>query len=119
MGLALSTAAFGFNSHLQPFTASMTFVIQPILRSKVNEGVVMSRITARLEPEYMQKLEVLKNQQHKSITQVLKQAIDEYYANHVSASAIQREALLSGGFIGCAEGGEDLSESYKKHLAES
>lgn len=79
----------------------------------------MSRINARLEPEYMQKLEILKNQQHMSITQVLKQAIDEYYASHVSVSAIQREALLNSGFIGCAEGEEDLSESYKKHLADS
>lgn len=79
----------------------------------------MSRINARLEPEYMHKLEVLKNQQHTSITQVLKQAIDEYYASHVSASAIQREALLNSGFIGCVDGEMDLSESYKTHLSDS
>lgn len=97
----------------------MTRVIRAILRSKVNQGVVMSRINARLEPEYIHKLEVLKNQQCISITQVLKQAIDEYYASHVSATAMQREALLTSGFIGCADGEVDLSESYKTHLADS
>lgn len=78
----------------------------------------MARINARLEQEYMDKLEVLKNQQHSSITQVLKMAIDEYYASHVSAAATQREALLGSGFIGCIEGEEDLSETYKSHLAD-
>lgn len=79
----------------------------------------MIRINARLDQEYVDKLEVIKNQHHSSITQILKWAIDEYYASHVSASAIQREALLGSGFIGCAEGAADLSESYKEHLAHS
>ncbi|MDO3386822.1 ribbon-helix-helix protein, CopG family [Gilvimarinus sp. SDUM040013] len=79
----------------------------------------MARINARVEQEYIDKLEVLKNQQHSSMTQVLKMAIDEYYASHMSKAAAQREALLGGGFIGCGEGGEDLSEAYKKELSES
>ena len=79
----------------------------------------MARINARVEQEYIDKLEVLKNQQHSSITQVLKMAIDEYYASHVLRATAQREALLSSGFIGCAEGDENLSESYKEAIAES
>lgn len=79
----------------------------------------MARINARVEQEYLDKLEVLKNQQQSSITQVLKLAIDEYYASHMSAASSQREALLKGGFIGCAEGDEGLSESYKARLSES
>lgn len=79
----------------------------------------MARINARVEQEYLDKLEVLKNQQQSSITQVLKQAIDEYYASQMSAAASQRAALLKGGFIGCAEGDEGLSESYKTLLTES
>ena len=79
----------------------------------------MARINARVEQEYIDKLEVLKNQQHSSITQVLKMAIDEYYASHVSKAAMQREALLGGGFIGCCEGDAGLSEAYKDLLTES
>lgn len=79
----------------------------------------MARINARVEQEYIDKLEVLKNQQHSSITQVLKMAIDEYYASHVSKAAAQREALLGSDFIGCAEGDAGLSESYKESLSES
>lgn len=79
----------------------------------------MNRINARLEQEYMDKLEVLKSQQHSSITHVLKCAIDEYYASHVLVSSKQREALLASGFIGCADGAADLSESYKDHLTSS
>lgn len=78
----------------------------------------MSRITVRLEPEYIQKLDVLKNQKRVSITQVLKLAIDEYYARQVAAAVIQREALLSSGFVGCVEGEADISESYKTHPAD-
>lgn len=67
----------------------------------------------------MDKLEIQKNQQHSSITQVLKCAIDEYYASHVSAASMQRDALLASGFIGCADGSVDLSESYKDFLTNS
>lgn len=79
----------------------------------------MARINARVGQEYIDKLEVLKNQQHSSVTQVLKMAIDEYYASHISKAATQRDALLKSGFIGCAEGSTDLSESYKVDLVES
>jgi hypothetical protein len=58
----------------------------------------MARINARVEQEYLDKLEVLKNQQQSAITQVLKLALDEYYeTSHMSVAALQREALLKGG----------------------
>ena len=64
---------------------------------------VIARINARVEQAYIDRLEVLKGQQQCSVTQVLKKAIDEYYASHVSAAQSQRGALLASGFIGCAE----------------
>lgn len=79
----------------------------------------MARINARVGQEYIDKLEVLKSQQQCSVTQVLKQAIDDYYDAYVSAAQSQSRAILNGGFIACGEGDEDLSESYKGYLSES
>jgi len=81
--------------------------------------MAMARINARVEQEYLEKLEILKNQKHSSITQILKFAIDAYYDAHITQAQNQRQALLNGGFIACCEGDEGLSESYKKELSDA
>ena len=81
--------------------------------------MAMARINAMVEQEYLDKLETLKNQQRRSITQILKSAIDAYYEAHVAKADSQKYALLSSGFIACGGADADLSECYKQALAES
>jgi hypothetical protein len=75
------------------------------------------RINARLDDGSARKLGYLTDAMHASVTDVIKAAIDHYYgevrARHRSGGA----ALLDSGFVGCAEGDEDLSLRYKEHLA--
>ena len=76
------------------------------------------RINARLDDEHMEKLEFLKNKDHLSTTDVLKQAIDVLYEQRKMQNRSKLQQLLQSDFIGCAEGPEDLSERYKDYLTE-
>ncbi|AWB67291.1 CopG family transcriptional regulator [Saccharobesus litoralis] len=76
----------------------------------------MARINARLDDEYMAKLERLKSQMHTSTTEVLKLAIDDLYETQLNQKQAKLQALLNSDFVGCGEAEADLSSHYKSYL---
>ncbi len=79
----------------------------------------MVRINARLEPEYIDKLEILKRQEHLTTTEVIKKALACYYEMKKRDNSTKIQQLLESDFIACGEGVEDLSENYKNYLTTS
>ena len=77
------------------------------------------RINARLEPEYIDKLEILKQQEHLTTTEVIKKALAYYYEMKKQDNSTKIKQLLESDFIACGEGSEDLSENYKDYLTDS
>ncbi|VAW66871.1 hypothetical protein MNBD_GAMMA10-3289 [hydrothermal vent metagenome] len=77
------------------------------------------RINARLDQTHAQMLESLKHSEHLTTTEVLKNALDLYYEQRKLKHKTNIQRLLDSDFIGCGEGSEDLSESYKHDLTES
>lgn len=76
------------------------------------------RINARLDPDRKAKLELLREATGESVTDLVKAGIDllwERQQRRSRRSALR--VLRDAGFIGAGEGAEDLSESYKEHLA--
>ena len=64
------------------------------------------RINVRLDDNRSQKLDFLARATHLSTSEIVKQAIDLYYEQVMSASA----------FIGCGEAAPDLSDRYKEEV---
>ena len=79
----------------------------------------MSRINARLDDEYMLKLEQLKGRLHVSTTEVLKLAIDDLSQQQLTQSASKLQQLLNSNFIACGEAEPDLSAKHKEYLTQS
>ena len=77
------------------------------------------RINARLETEYIDKLELLKHQEHLTTTEVIKKALSYYYEMKKRDNSTKIQQLLESDFIACGEGPEDLSENYKGYLTDS
>lgn len=77
------------------------------------------RINARLETEYIDKLEILKHQEHLTTTEVIKKALSYYYEMKKRDNSTKIQQLLESNFIACGEGPEDLSENYKDYLTDS
>lgn len=77
------------------------------------------RINARISPEVARKAEYLEKRLHLSTTDMVRQAIEHYYEAVRARQGTVDEILASAGFIGCAEGPADLSETYKAELAPS
>ena len=77
------------------------------------------RINARLEDDYVDKLEYLKRQHGLTTTEVMKQAIDLFYLQSKVRQSEKVKTLLESDFIGCSDGPEDLSTNYKYYLTES
>jgi len=77
------------------------------------------RISARLDEERSQRLEFLSRVTHQGTTEVVKQAIDRYYAEVQCARTRPVEIFEATRFIGSGEGPEDLSSRYKEYLVES
>ncbi len=75
------------------------------------------RVNARLDLERQRKLEEIARRTGLSVSDILKEAIDVYHERLAESVATARRELE--GFIGCADGPEDLSDSYKAQLAES
>jgi len=74
------------------------------------------RINARIDEELARKLDELGRLTGKSASDILKLALDAYYARVRGASRHAKQALLAAGFVGCAAGDPDLSVSYKDRL---
>lgn len=75
------------------------------------------RINARLDDEYALKLEYIRRHTEKSVTEVIKLALDAYYQAITQSDPI--DVLMNSGFIGCGEADSDLSMCHKAKLAES
>jgi hypothetical protein len=76
----------------------------------------MKRVNARLTEDDARKLGYLSKHEAKSVSEVIRAAIQRYYrdtrAGKASASGLIEE------FIGCGEAEPDLSTNYKQHLTE-
>ncbi len=78
-----------------------------------------ARINARLPAEATRKVAYLERRTGKSTTEVVLTSIDNYYAVLTAEEGSAASVLAEAGFVGCAEGPEDLSRSYKTELAVS
>jgi len=74
------------------------------------------RINARLDEDHSEKLRFLTHATKGTVSDVLKRAIDLYYARTRSEAGSALSILQESGFIGAAEGEEGLSENYKNAL---
>ncbi len=73
------------------------------------------RINARLDKEHSEKLEQLRKQLKLSISDVVKEAIDIMYEKSHLQAEKKIQSLVTSGFVGCAEGPEDLASNYKQY----
>ena len=74
------------------------------------------RINARLDSERTNKLRQIQALTGLTASDVVKQAIDLLYQQESRYARHRLNALLSSGFVGCAEGPEDLASQYKRYL---
>lgn len=77
---------------------------------------VIMRINARLDDDTGRKLAYVERETGWGISEIVRRAIDAYYASFRAAKADAARALGKSGFIGCAEGPADLSREYKEEL---
>jgi predicted transcriptional regulator len=76
-----------------------------------------SRINARIDDELAARIEALSKRTGKSMSAIVKAALDAYYEQVQASGKNPKAALQAAGFIGCAEGDRDLSTGYKDELA--
>jgi hypothetical protein len=79
----------------------------------------VTRISASLEPSLARKVAAVQRRTGKSVTDIVKESIETYCDTQLSEAGSTLDALMATGFVGCAEGPEDLSERYKTDLASS
>lgn len=78
-----------------------------------------TRINARLPEEVARKLEYLERRMGLSTTEAVLASIECLYATVTDETASPAAVLEKVGFLGCGEGPEDLSGSYKTLLTAS
>lgn len=74
-----------------------------------------ARISARLDEATQSKLENLVAETHKSVTEIISEALDLYYQRHRQQAHSDNQALLD--LAGCFSGPADLSTSIKDEFA--
>jgi hypothetical protein len=77
------------------------------------------RINARLDRAASKKLALLKKRTGLTTSEILRAALEQFYARQTQPESSAREILAQTGFVGCAAGTEDLSTSYKRSLGKS
>lgn len=77
------------------------------------------RINARLDEDHRRKLQFLMRSSGSRVSDILNKAIDLLHAHVEQARGRPDKLLTSSGFVGCGEGSEDLSVSYKDELKKS
>jgi len=77
------------------------------------------RVNARLDEVHTRKLDELCQRTGQSRTNVLRAALDHYYAQETMAPSQTTDILKKNAFIGCAEAEPELASDYKHQLAES
>jgi hypothetical protein len=76
-----------------------------------------ARISARLDDATRSKLENLLAETHKSVTELISEALDLYYQRHRSQVETHNRALLE--MAGCIDGPRSLSKHFKDEFAEA
>ena len=77
------------------------------------------RINARLEDSYESKFLLVQQQEHKNRTDILKEALDEYFARKLQANeqaAWEKNQRILKMLACIGDGPEDLSSNYKEYL---
>ncbi len=77
------------------------------------------RINARLDDYYELKFHEVQQYTGKNRTQILKEALDQYFEtklNRAEQDALAKNRKILEMIGGIAEGSEDLSENYKDYL---
>lgn len=77
------------------------------------------RINARLPPELARKTAYLERRLNLTTTQVVREALERFYASVHEGPADTAELLEDAGFVACTAGPEDLSSTYKAELTRS
>ena len=77
----------------------------------------MVRINARLEPEYIDKLEILKRQEHLTTTEVIKKALACYYEMKKRDNSTKIQQLLESDTAGINNAISDIDLNMKALLA--
>ncbi|MBK1733336.1 ribbon-helix-helix domain-containing protein [Thiococcus pfennigii] len=77
------------------------------------------RVNARLDDAHARKLDELCRRTGRSRTDVLRVAIDRYYAQETGEPRRAADILRRNAFIGCGTAAPELSRDYKQQLAES
>ena len=78
----------------------------------------ITRINARLPEDDAKKLAYLVRTERKSVSEIIRTAIQRYYSETKSAEAAAAGMLFKTGFVGCAEGDGDLSTTYKRYIVD-
>ncbi len=74
------------------------------------------RLNARITEQQAAQLEALRTMAGQSVSEVVRAALGLYYQTLCPTGGSARLALLESGFIGCGEGPQELSETYKEEL---
>jgi hypothetical protein len=77
-----------------------------------------ARLNARIDAPLAKKVAALRRATRQTTTDVLRVALERYY-DAVAREARPYEILVSGGFVGCADGPVELSSTYKAELSRS
>ena len=78
-----------------------------------------SRINARLDQALARKVGLVCKRSHRSLSQVVKESLTRYCDEELRDGGEPLAILSSAGFVGCANGPEELSSDYKKELTRS
>jgi inactivated superfamily I helicase len=77
------------------------------------------RINARLDKALARKVSLVRKRTRRSLSQVVQESLARYCDEALSEGGEPLSILKSAGFVGCADGPEDLSSGYKKDLTRS
>jgi hypothetical protein len=77
-----------------------------------------TRINARLDQEASELLDEIAAKTGHTTSEILRASL-RLYGEHLDRPSNPASVLKANGFVGCADGPEDLSSSYKAHLAAS
>jgi hypothetical protein len=78
----------------------------------------ITRVNARLPEDDAKKLAYLARTERKSVSEIIRSAIQRYYNEKKSSDAAAAGMLFKTGFVGCGEGDGDLSTTYKRHIVD-
>ena len=74
------------------------------------------RINARLDEIRERKLREIQSLTGLTTSEIVKRSLDALHKEQVGEPKARLKALLSSGFIGCADGPANLATEYKRHL---